>query len=368
METLLRDIKHALRMFRESGVSFVVTAVMALGLGIGANTAIFSLVNTVLLKPPPFPNADRIVILGTKSPQGQNNSASPAKFAYWAQQTDVVQDVAAFSDGVMNWTGSELPIQVRAERVSSKYFPLFGVPFIMGRPFNAEEDAPNAAAAVVIGEGLWMRRFGSDRAVVGKTMLLGGEPFTITGVVSQKFDFQDFGPAPEVWVPFQLDPNSPDQGHYFQAAWAVKRRGEPRAGYSALECGDEGIYCQISAGARKGRRLSSNIAAARPGTRVANVYLYFDGRRWIRSIDCVFECGKPPAGARGIEKTRTRHPSRAGRWARANHPAAHDGKPIARLRGRRVRIAPRFRRHPCVAFRKYGWTATSGNRRRIGSS
>lgn len=222
METLLRDIKHALRMFRESGVSFVVTAVMALGLGIGANTAIFSLVNTVLLKPPPFPNADRIVILGTKSAQGQNNSASPAKFAYWAQQTGVVQDVAAFSNGVMNWTGSELPVQVRAARVSSKYFPLFGVPFIMGRPFNAEEDAPNAAAAVVIGEGLWVRRFGRDPAVVGKTMLLGGEPFTITGVVSERFDFQDFGPAPEVWVPFQLDPNSPDQGHYFQAAGRLR--------------------------------------------------------------------------------------------------------------------------------------------------
>ena len=222
METLLRDIKHALRMFRESGVSFVVTAVVALGLGIGANTAIFSLVNTVLLKEPPFPYANRIVILGSHSPQGENNSASPAKFAYWAQQTSVVQDVAAFNDGVMNWTNSELPLQLRIERVSSRYFSLFGVPFVLGRPFNAEQDAPRSSPAVVISEGLWTRRFGRDPAVVGKTMLLGGEPYDITGVVSGKFDFQDFGRAPEIWVPFQLDPNSPDQGHYFQAAGRLK--------------------------------------------------------------------------------------------------------------------------------------------------
>src|SRR5947209_7358720 len=107
METLLRDVRHALRMFREGGVSFVVTAVVALGLGIGANTAIFSLVNTVLLKPPPFPNADRIVIFETKSPEGEGPGASPAKFAHWAQQTNVVEDVAAFGGGVMNWTGAE---------------------------------------------------------------------------------------------------------------------------------------------------------------------------------------------------------------------------------------------------------------------
>ncbi len=218
METFLRDIKHALRMFRESGVSFVVTAVIALGLGIGANTAIFSLVNTVLLKPPPFPRADRIVILGSKVPEGENDGASPAKFAHWAQQSDLLEDVAAFNGGVMNWTSAELPIQLRTARVSSKYFSLFGVPLVLGRPFNAQEDSPQASPAVVISEGLWTRRFARDPAVVGKKMLLGGEPFTITGVVSDRFDFRDFGRAPEIWVPFQLDSNSVDQGHYFQAA------------------------------------------------------------------------------------------------------------------------------------------------------
>ena len=157
-------------------------------------------------------------MLGTKSAEGEGFGASPAKFAHWAQQTDVVKDVAAFNLGVTNWTGAELPMQVRTARVSSRYFSLFGAPFLMGRPFNAQEDRPGASGAVVISEGLWMRRFGHDPNVVGKTMVLGGEPYVVTGVLSQRFDFQDFGPAPEVWVPFQLDPNSPDQGHYFRAA------------------------------------------------------------------------------------------------------------------------------------------------------
>ncbi len=222
METLVRDIRHALRMFREGGASFVVTAVIALGLGIGANTAIFSLVNTVLLKAPPFPRADRIVMFGTRDTGNSFYGASPAKFAHWAQQSDVVEDVSAFGGGVLNWTGREFPMQVRSAQVSSRYFPLFSVPLLMGRGFTAQEDMPNGPKVVVISEGLWARRFGRDQGIVGKTMVLGGEPYVITGVVSNRFDFRDFGPQPEVWVPFQLDPNSDNQGHYFSAAGRLK--------------------------------------------------------------------------------------------------------------------------------------------------
>ena len=222
METLLRDLRHALRIFRRDGASFSLTAVIALAVGIGANTAIFSLVNTVLLKVPPFPKAERIVMLQTKSPQGSFDGASPAKFAHWAQQTSVLEDVSAFGGGIENWTNGQLPQQLRSERVSSAYFRLFGVPMLLGRGFNAQEDAPHAAPVVVIGEALWRGRFASDPNIIGKTMLLEGAPHVITGVVSSRFDFQDFGPAPEVWVPFQLDPNSRDQGHYFLAAGRLK--------------------------------------------------------------------------------------------------------------------------------------------------
>jgi putative ABC transport system permease protein len=222
METLISDLRHAIRTYRQGGGSFIITAVVALGLGIGANTAIFSLVNTVLLREPPFPKADRVVILQTKTLQGSFDGASPAKFAHWAQQTDTLRDVSAFGGGVVNWTGGAFPQQLRSERVSSAYFRLFGVPIILGRAFNVREDAPYASRTVVIGEALWKSRFASDPNILGKTMVLGGEPHIITGVISARFDFQDFGPAPEVWVPFQLDPNTRDQGHYFQAAGRLK--------------------------------------------------------------------------------------------------------------------------------------------------
>jgi predicted permease len=222
MEALIGDLRHAIRTYRQGGGSFIITAVVALGLGIGANTAIFSLVNTVLLREPPFPKADRIVILQTKTQHGSFGGASPAKFAHWAQQTETLEDVSAFGDGIVNWTNGAFPQQLRAERVSSAYFRLFGVPIILGRAFSAQEDAPHASQTVLIGEALWKSRFAADPNVLGKVLVLGGEPHVITGVVSSQFDFQDFGPAPEVWVPFQLDPNTRDQGHYFQAAGRLK--------------------------------------------------------------------------------------------------------------------------------------------------
>ncbi len=196
MEALLRDLRHALRMFRQGGASFTLAAVVALGLGIGANTAIFSLVNTVLLREPPFPSSDRIVILKTKTPEGSFGGMSPTKFAHFAQQAEVLEDVAAFGGGIMNWTGGEFPQQLRSERVSFAYFRLFGVPFVVGRPFSPDEDKPGASPVVVISEGLWKSRFGSDPNIAGRTMLLGGEPHVITGVVSSRFDFQDFDKAP----------------------------------------------------------------------------------------------------------------------------------------------------------------------------
>jgi hypothetical protein len=167
MDILLQDIRHALRVFGKSDLSFTATAVIALALGIGANTAIFSLVNTVLLKEPPFPQAERIVMLQTRDPHGSFSGASPAKFVHWSQQTSVLEDVAAFGRGVLNWTNGELPLQLRSERVSSAFFPLFGVPFVLGRGFTAQEDQPGAAPVVVISEALWRSRFQSNPNIVG---------------------------------------------------------------------------------------------------------------------------------------------------------------------------------------------------------
>jgi predicted permease len=221
VEILFQDLKLSLRMFRQSR-AFTTAAVAALALGIGANTAIFSVVNAILLKPIPFPDPDRLVIFINTSPQGSGPAASPAKFEHWKQQTSVVQDVSAFRNGVVNYTGGEFPEQLRSAQVSANYFRLFGAPVLRGRTFSAEEDLPHGEKVVVLSYGVWARRFGSEPGVIGKTISLSGDPHVVIGIIGRSFDVEEFGPPPDVWVPFQLDPNTADQGHYFMAAGRLK--------------------------------------------------------------------------------------------------------------------------------------------------
>lgn len=219
-EAFWKDLKHSLRMFAQSR-AFTAAALAALTLGIGANTAIFSVVNAVLLKPVALPDSDRIVSFMNTSPQGGGPAASPAKFQHYRRQAEVVQDVAAFNTGVVNFTGGGFPEQLRSGRVSADLFRLFGARTALGRTFTTEEDSPTGERVVVLSRGLWNSRFHGDAAIVGQTISLSGDAFTIVGVLAD-FDFGEFGPPPQVWLPFKLDPDTADQGHYFQAAGRLK--------------------------------------------------------------------------------------------------------------------------------------------------
>ena len=220
METFVHDVKHAFRLLRQSP-GFAATAISALALGIGANTAIFSVVNTVLLKPLPFPQPDRIVLLLLGSPQGGNAIANVPKYNVWRAQTQVLEDVTAYDTGGpgVNLEGGDRPEQVKGIHVSYEFFHLFGAPVALGRAFTADEDRPRAARVVVLGHGLWQRRFGSDPAVIGKSLSLGGEPYTIVGVIGAGFAFD---PPPDLYLPFQADPNSTQQAHFFRSAARLK--------------------------------------------------------------------------------------------------------------------------------------------------
>jgi predicted permease len=221
VDTLLHDLKHSLRSYRQTP-GFTLTALATLALGIGVNTAVFSVVNAVLLKPIPFAEPDRLVAFMSVFPGGPSMACSPAKFQHYREQTSVAEDVTAFRAGVLNLTGGTFPEQLQSSQVSANYFSLFGAPVIRGRTFNAQEDSPNGPRAAVISEGLWRRRFGSDPDILGKNISLGGDSYAIIGVVGSKFDIREFTEQPEVWIPFQLDPNTGDQGHYFQAAGRLK--------------------------------------------------------------------------------------------------------------------------------------------------
>ena len=197
---------------------FTIAAVAALTLGIGATTANFSVVNTVLLKPLSFPDAARIVWLFLDTPNGGDFGGSPTRYNTLRAQSQTFEDVTAYEfNGVsLSLTGGAYPEQIRAIHVTADYFHLLGAPVIEGRTFTAEEDRPNGGHVAVITYGLWQRRFGGDSSIAGKSIPLSGVPYTILGVVARGFKTElDTDAPPEVFLPFQIDPASIDHARFF---------------------------------------------------------------------------------------------------------------------------------------------------------
>ncbi len=219
MNNLWNDIKHSLHMFIKNP-GFTIAAVAALALGIGTNTAIFTVVNAVLLKPLAYPDADRIVQFQSTYPDGNGDAASITKFHIWQHQTGVFKEVAAYDFGGpgFNITGDR-PEQVHGIHVTEGYFRLFGAPVMLGRTFTQQEDLPNGGKVIVLSYGLWQRKFGGNPKVVGTSLSLGNEPYTIIGVLAQSFQTD---PEADIWLPFQFEPNSTNQGHYFLASAMLK--------------------------------------------------------------------------------------------------------------------------------------------------
>jgi len=216
---LLRDLRYALRQLRKSP-GFTLTVVLTLALGIGANAAIFTVVNAVLLKPLNYPDADRIVQFLTTYSGGSGSVASIPKFYNWQQQTTIFKEVAAydFAGPGFNLTGGR-PEQVHGLHVTEGYFRLFGAPVMLGRTFTPQEDTPNGGKVVVLSYGLWQGKFGGDPKIVGSSLSLGNESYTIVGVLAKSFQSD---PEAEIWLPFQFDPNSANQGDYFSVAGKLK--------------------------------------------------------------------------------------------------------------------------------------------------
>jgi putative ABC transport system permease protein len=222
MLIMLQDLRYALRTLRKNP-GFTVIAVLTLALGIGANTAIFTVVNTILLRPLAYPEPDRIVQLMTK-PLGETwalNKISAPMFNVWREQVDVFQDFAAYDDEgpSVSLTGDDRPEALKAVYVSVDYFRLFGARVAMGRTFLVDEDRPGGPRLVVISDGLWSRRFGRDRDLVGKGILLAGEPFTVIGILAPSFSPD---PPAEIWLPLQIDPNSTNLAYILHGAARLK--------------------------------------------------------------------------------------------------------------------------------------------------
>ena len=221
MGTLRADVRFALRMMR-GNPGFTAVAVAALALGIGASTAIFTVINAVLLAPLPYPQADRIMQIGRQfgSPDNYTWSNSVPKYMFWRNNRSF-QDLAIFAMAGqgMNLGSGDRPIQVKALTASQEYLRVFGVSPVLGRGFTAEEDVPNGPKVAVIGNNLWQNYLGGDPGIAGKPILLNGEPYTVLGVLPK--GFQPDPPA-DLILPQQADPNSTNQGNYLRVAGRLK--------------------------------------------------------------------------------------------------------------------------------------------------
>ncbi|HEY9402034.1 MAG TPA: ABC transporter permease [Pyrinomonadaceae bacterium] len=206
MNTFGQDIRYGFRMLWKSP-GFTLVTVLALALGIGANTAIFSVVNTVLLRPLPYPNGERIVYIGEWSQQVPEMSVSYPNFQDWRAQQTTMEQIAAFRSANYVLTGVGEPERLDGRQVSSGFFNVLGVTPTLGRNFSPDEDRPGANPVALISHGFWQRRLGGDPSIINKPLQLNNESFTVIGVLPQTFEWQS---PVDVFVPVGLRSDQPN--------------------------------------------------------------------------------------------------------------------------------------------------------------
>jgi putative ABC transport system permease protein len=234
MESLLRDLRYGLRALRKAP-AFTAVAILALGLGIGANTAIFSIADAFLLKPINLPGMEHLVVLLEQSPgeTGEQVSAvSPADFTDWQQQSKTLESLTAWMWDSVNITGEGAPERVDDYRVMANFFSLCGSRPMLGRTFVADENQPGSDNVVVLSYGLWLRRYGSNPQIVGQTIHIDGLPHTVIGVMPKSFNFPV---AAGMWLPLALAPKVVVR-HDWRGLFAL---GRPKQGVTTAEVSGE---------------------------------------------------------------------------------------------------------------------------------
>lgn len=209
-DNLSSDLRYGIRVLLQAP-GLILAVLVALALGIGANSAIFTVINTVLLHPLPYPHADRIVNIARSG-----GGVTVPMFTFWQQNGGPFEDMAAYQPGIgMNLQGGDTAELVNAIKVSRDYFQLFGANPVIGRTFSVQEDLPGGPRVLILSYRLWQRRFAGASSVLGKWITLGGAPYAVIGVLSPSFKPN---PPTDVWIPLQADVNSTDEAHVLVVA------------------------------------------------------------------------------------------------------------------------------------------------------
>jgi putative ABC transport system permease protein len=215
-----RDLRFAVRSLARTP-GFTSVALLVIAAGIGVNTAVFSVVDAVLLKPLTYPDPQALVQLVTTSNQGPIPVASIPEYNLWQQQSNIFQQVAAYDWGGAgtNLAGGNHPEQVLGMHVTSGYFALFGAHVVAGRSFTAAEDNPNGGHVAVLSYGLWNERFGGNPKIVGSTIRLDDQSYLVVGIIGREFVTET---PVDLWIPFQFDPSSREMARRFGVAARLK--------------------------------------------------------------------------------------------------------------------------------------------------
>ena len=240
MDTFARDIRFAFRLLRKSP-GFTLLALAALALGIGANTAIFSVVDAVLLRPLPFAEPGRLVAVWEQMPRTRKpNVVNPQNFKDWEARNRSFENMAAYIDTTMNLTGDGNPQEVDGAYVTRQFFPVLRVQPKLGRSFTADEDARASDWVAILGHGLWQGRYGGDPNIVGKKIQVQNHPATIVGVMPSDFVFPEM--KAQLWVLYSPDPRAERTGRFL----SVIARLKPGVTLEQARSDMEGIANQLA--------------------------------------------------------------------------------------------------------------------------
>ncbi|HTV55045.1 MAG TPA: ABC transporter permease, partial [Terriglobia bacterium] len=242
VEMVGQDLRYAVRMLRKSP-GFSVVAILTLALGIGANTAIFSVIDAVLLSPLPYQNAGRLVMLWEQNPDRGwfHNIVSAANFVDWRKQNHVFTQMAAIDAPSYDVSGTGEPMEVQGEQVSADFFSVLGARAALGRTFVPEEDQPKSSRVVVLSDEIWKQRYGANPGLVGHTIRLNRVPYTVIGVMRPGFYFPPWDDRAQLWTA-GLDLTRPDRTwHEYMCIARLK----PGAGFERAQAEIDTIAARL---------------------------------------------------------------------------------------------------------------------------
>ena len=333
IQDLGQDIGYGLRMLRKNP-GFTAVAILTLALGIGANTAIFSVLDAVILRPLPYPAADRLVLIWTDLTSAGTSDApfSGPDMADVRARSHLLADVGGIWVGRAALTGTGEPEQVKLGFVTDNFLTIVGVHPAMGRLFVAQDNVQGAAPVVILSDGLWRRRFGASVEIVGQTVRLDGSPATVIGVMPENFRLMfpagfHVPPDVQVWTPFRRDvAHDPRDLNFLR----VLGRLRPDATIAATREEMHAIAGQLRKEYVVDSKQGEDFGVA-PLQKVTTREITAGAARavWrsgIGAVDCVRERGESAVVARGVAETRGGAAIGAGSYARQIVPAAFDGE------------------------------------------